>query len=184
MLHIEETKLPGSYLIKPEPLCDNRGTFARVFCKNLLAEIGLRKEIVQINHSLTVQKGAVRGMHYQCPPMAEIKLVKCIQGAVYDVIIDLRKDSPTFMRWHGEKLSAENMHMIYVPEGFAHGFQVMEQKSELIYLHSEFYRPEYEGAVRHDDPKVDIRWPLEISEISERDRTHPYLTDYFRGLEV
>ena len=178
------TELPllGSYIIEPEPYKDNRGLFARVFCKEELKAIGHTKDIVQINHSLTRQKGALRGMHFQYPPKAEIKIVKCLCGAVFDVIIDLRRDSLTFLKWYGEILSAENMKMMYIPEGFAHGFQTLKENCELLYLHTEFYSPEYEGGVRYNDPLIDISWPLEVRDVSERDKRHPLLGENFEGI--
>jgi len=140
--------------------------------------------LVQINHSLSRKIGATRGMHFQYPPRAEIKLVKCIKGAVYDVIVDIRKGSPSFLKWHGIELSETNMKMIYIPEGFAHGFQVLRADSELIYLHTEFYAPDYEGALRYDDPLLNIQWPLQVTDISEKDKKHPLLDSNFEGLEL
>src|SRR6478752_4125211 len=131
-----ETSLKGSYTIDLNLFKDERGWFARTYCKNEFETIGHAKEWVQLNHSFTKQKGAIRGMHYQLPPFSEIKMVRCIAGAVYDVIIDLRKDSETFLKWFGVELSAENKKMIYIPEGFAHGFQALTNDCELIYHHS------------------------------------------------
>jgi len=181
-MKITPLSLEDSYLIVPDPFEDNRGQFTRIFCKKEISATGLKKEIVQINHSLTVQKGSVRGMHFQYAPMAEIKMVKCISGAAFDVIIDLRKGSPTFLQWHGEILSEKNMKMIYIPEGFAHGFQTMEQNCKLLYFHTEFYNPEFEGSVRYNDPLINISWPLEVTDISEKDTNHPLLADDFSGL--
>ena len=174
-MNIKQTPLKDAFIIEPEPFRDDRGLFARVFCKQELRDILRGKNIVQVNHSMTRQKGAIRGMHFQRPPRAEVKMVKCLSGSVFDVMIDLRSDSSTFLNWHGEKLSAENMKMMYIPEGFAHGFQTLEQNSELLYLHTEFYNPEYEGGVHYNDPKVGISWPLEVTDVSERDRNHPLL---------
>lgn len=181
-MKIEQTPLQDAFIIKLEPFMDDRGLFARVFCKQELQSILHGKNIVQINHSLTIPKGALRGMHFQYPPKAEIKIVKCMRGSVYDVIIDLRRNSPTLLQWHGETLSAENMKMMYVPEGFAHGFQALEENTELLYLHTEFYSPENEGAVRYDDPLINIQWPMEITDISEKDRNHPLLSQDFEGI--
>jgi len=177
-------KLPleGAFVIEPEPFADDRGVFARVFCKQELQNILNGKNIVQINHSLTKQKGAIRGMHFQRPPKAEIKMVKCLRGSVFDVMIDLRQGSSTFLKWHGEVLSAENMKMMYVPEGFAHGFQTLEENSELLYFHTEFYSPEHEGRVRYNDPMINISWPLEITDVSERDQNHQLLSRDFKGI--
>ena len=182
-MKVIETLLKNAFVLKPEPLEDSRGKFSRIFCRQELPQIGRDKSIVQINQSLTRKKGAIRGMHFQRPPMAEIKMVKCLRGSVFDVIIDLRKGSSTFLKWHGEILSAENMKMIYVSEGFAHGFQTLEEDSELLYFHTEFYSPEHEGGVRFDDPKVGIKWPLEVTDISEKDRSHPLLPSEFAGLD-
>jgi len=183
-MKIKPTLLQDAVIIELEPFKDDRGLFARVFCQNELRNILRNKNIVQINQSLTRQKGAIRGMHFQRPPKAEIKMVKCLCGSVFDVIIDLRKDSPTFLKWHGEKLSAENMKMMYIPEGFAHGFQTLEQNSELLYMHTEFYSPEYESGIKYDDPSLNISWPIEVTDISLRDQNHPLLSSEFKGIKV
>jgi len=177
-----KTKLQGLYLIEPEPFEDDRGKFSRIYCQNQLKQIGHTKEIVQINHSLTIPKGAIRGMHFQYPPMTEIKIVKCIKGSIFDVAVDLRKNSKTFLKWHGEILSAENVKMFYIPEGFAHGFQTLELNSELLYFHTNFYSPSYEGGIRYDDPMVGIKWPLDIADISSRDNNFNFINDDFKGL--
>lgn len=181
-MKIAAMPLKGAFIIEPEPFEDTRGRFSRIFCKKEFQAIGLEKDIAQVNHSVTVQKGAIRGMHFQRPPMAEIKMVKCLRGSVFDVIIDLRKGSSTFLKWHGEILSAENMKMMYVSEGFAHGFQTLEEDSELLYFHTEFYSSEHEGGVRFDDPLINIQWPMEITDISEKDRNHPLLSQDFEGI--
>jgi len=131
-----EITLKDAYVIEPEPFQDGRGMFVRIFCKNELSAINHSKEIVQANHSINMKRGAVRGMHFQKPPKAEIKFVKCIKGSVYDVIIDLRRNSPTFLKWHGEDLTEKNMLMLYIPGGFAHGFQTIDPESELLYFHT------------------------------------------------
>lgn len=174
-MRINKLPLEGAFVIEPEPFTDNRGIFARIFCRQELRNILHDKNIVQINHSLTRQKGALRGMHFQYPPKAEIKMVKCLRGSVFDVIIDLREGSPTLLKWHGEVLSAENTKMMYVPEGFAHGFQTLEKNSEIVYLVTQFYSPEHEGGVRYDDPAIGISWPLKATDVSEKDRNHPLL---------
>ena len=181
-MRINKLPLERAFVIEPEPFTDDRGIFARVFCQRELQNMPHGKNIVQINHSMTRQKGAIRGMHFQQPPRAEIKMVKCLRGSVFDVMIDLRSDSSTFLKWHGEKLSAENMKMLYIPEGFAHGFQTLEQNSELLYLHTEFYSPEYEGSIRYDDPSLNILWPIEVTDISLRDQSHPLLSSEFKGI--
>jgi dTDP-4-dehydrorhamnose 3,5-epimerase len=181
-MRFTETKLQGSYEIALEPRADSRGWFARFYCKDEFKKIGHTEEWVQLNHSFTQAKGALRGMHFQKKPYSEIKMVRCISGSIYDVIVDLRKDSPTFLQWYGTELSAENKKMLYIPEGFAHGFQALTSNCELIYHHSEYYTPQAEAGIRYDDPLVGIRWPLGISEISERDLSHPFLNDHFKGL--
>ena len=175
--------LDGAYLVEPEPFADRRGMFSRVFCSEEFARIGHAKEFVPVNHSRTVRRGAVRGMHYQRPPCAEVKLVKCIKGAVFDVLVDLRASSSTFLAWHGEVLSAENMKAMYVPEGVAHGFQVLEQDSELLYFHTASYSPAHEGTVSFDDPAVSIRWPQEVTELSDKDRAASHLAPDWEGIE-
>lgn len=177
-----ETILKGSYVIDLEPRGDSRGWFARTYCKNEFAAIGHDKEWVQLNHSFSSQKGTLRGMHYQLPPHAEIKMVRCIAGAIYDVIVDLRKDSDTFLKWFGVELSAENKKMIYIPEGFAHGFQTLTDNAELIYHHSEFYTPSAEAGLLYNDNAIGIEWPLPVAEISERDTKHPVIDQTFKGL--
>ena len=175
------TILNGSFTIQLDPINDERGWFARYFCKKEFSTIGHNKEWVQMNHSFSLKKGTLRGMHFQKPPYSEIKLVRCIQGSVFDVIIDLRKDSPTFLKWFGAELSAENKLMMYIPEGFAHGFQTLEDNSGLLYMHTAYYSPEAEDGLRYNDPQVNISWPLEISEISMRDTNHDIL-EKFNGL--
>lgn len=177
-----ETSLKGSYIIDLEPLADERGWFARTYCKNEFNAIGHTKEWVQLNHSFTRQKGTIRGMHYQLPPFSEIKLVRCIAGAVYDVIIDVRKGSPTFLNYFGAELSATNKKMIYIPEGFAHGFQALTDDCELIYHHSQFYAPGVETGIKYDEPTINIEWPLPVQIISARDNSHPLIDVNFKGL--
>jgi len=176
------TFLTGSFIIEPNVLMDERGWFARFYCKNDFKEIGHDKEWVQLNHSATNKKGAIRGMHFQKEPFREIKMVKCIAGAVYDVIIDLRRDSSTFLKWFGAELSAKNKKMFYIPEGFAHGFQCLEDNCELIYHHSEFYTPAAEAGIKYDDPMIQIDWPQAITVLSPRDESHPYLDENFKGI--
>ena len=183
-MKINKLSLKNAYVLEPEPFSDHRGKFVRIYCYKELQHIGHSKPIVQINHSLSRQKGAVRGMHFQYPQKAETKIIKCVCGSVFDVIIDLRRGSSTFLQWHGEVLSAENMKMMYVPEGLAHGFQVLEENTELLYLHTEFYSPEHEGGVRYDDPVINISWPLEVADISEKDRSHPLLSKDFEGIAL
>jgi len=182
-MRINKLPLEDAFVIEPELVTDNRGIFARVFCQRELQSILHGKNIVQVNHSMTRQKGAIRGMHFQYPPRAEIKIVKCLCGSVFDVVIDLRQGSSTFLKWHGEILSVDNMKMMSIPEGFAHGFQTVEGNCELLYFHTEFYSHEHEGGVRYDDPKIGIKWPLEVTDVSERDEKHPLLGEDFSGIE-
>ena len=177
-----ETALEGAYIIDLEPFSDDRGLFARTFCKREFAAIGHHKEFVQFNHSHSNQKGTLRGLHYQRPPHAEIKLIRCIRGSVFDVIVDLRHQSPTFLQHVGVELSEQNLRMIYVPEGFAHGFQTLQDHCELIYHHTAFYTPDSDGGIRYNDPKIRISWPLGLSTISDKDKNLPLLSDDFAGM--
>ena len=183
-MQVIQTSLNNAFVIKPEAFNDKRGIFTRIFCEKELQKILDGKKIVQINHSLTKRKGTLRGMHFQHPPKAEIKLVRCLRGRVFDVLVDLRKYSTTFLKWYGTILSRENMKMINIPVGFAHGFQTLEQNCEMLYLHTEFYSPLHEGGIRYDDLAIGIKWPLEITEVSEKDRNYPLLTPEFSGIVV
>jgi dTDP-4-dehydrorhamnose 3,5-epimerase len=168
-----ETKLKGAYIIELKKIGDERGFFARAFCKNEYAEFNLPNDIVQINNSLSKDKGTLRGMHYQLAPKGEDKVVRCIKGSLYDVIIDIRPESETFGEWFGIELSAENRKMLFVPKGFAHGFITLEDDTEAFYLVTEYYAPEAERAIRWNDPKFGIEWPIEPTIISEKDLNHP-----------
>jgi dTDP-4-dehydrorhamnose 3,5-epimerase len=161
---------------------DDRGYLSRLYCADEFALTGLAS-IAQINHTLTRKKGAVRGLHYQLQPFAECKLVSCLRGEVFDVAVDLRQGSPTFLKWHAEVLSADNRCSLLIPEGCAHGFQALTDDCELAYLHSAAFAPDAERALNAADPRLAIAWPLAISEWSERDRSHPLLTADFRGIE-
>lgn len=156
----------------------------RLFCSRELGAIGLAKPIDQINHSITRGKGSVRGLHFQYPPHAETKIVSCLRGKVFDVAVDLRAGSPTFLRWHGVELSPEGCNAFFIPEGFAHGFQALEDDSELLYLHTEAYDQAAEGALNAEDPKLGISWPLAVTGLSDRDRAHPHLDAAFRGVRL
>lgn len=181
---VQETAVAGAVTVTSTPFCDHRGRFARLFDLNLLRSIHADRPIFQVNHSLTRQVGAVRGMHFQKAPHLEAKWVRCLSGRVFDVAVDLRRGSPTFLRHAAVELSAEAENMFFIPEGCAHGFQVIEPDSELIYLHTAAYSRETEGGVRWNDPLLSIDWPLEPTDISERDRSHPLLTEKFKGLVV
>src|SRR5690348_11826914 len=182
-MNFESTMLTGSYVIDIFPIEDNRGWFARILDKKEFEKIGHRKEWVQMNHSFTKEAGTVRGMHFQPPPFSEIKLIQCIAGKIFDVIVDLRKNSETFLNWFGVELSAENKKMIYIPEGFAHGFQTLTDDCQLIYHHTAFYKPGIEGGIKYNDTMIGITWPLSPKNISERDNNHPPLDNNFTGLK-
>ncbi len=168
-----ETPIPGAYLIDLEKRGDDRGFFARVFCRNEFAGQGLETEFVQINNSLSGDRGTLRGMHYQLGPAAEVKVVRCVKGALWDAILDLREGSASFGRSFGAELTAENRRMMYVPRGFAHGFLTLTGDCEAFYLVSAFYAPEAERGVRWNDPKFAIQWPSPPIVISEKDLDRP-----------
>jgi dTDP-4-dehydrorhamnose 3,5-epimerase len=174
-MRFEATKLAGAYLIAPELKEDERGFFARTFCQREFAEHGLSPKVAQCNLSFNAKAGTLRGMHYQAPPMEETKLVRCTRGAVYDVIVDLRADSPTYLQHVGFELTEHNRLALYVPEGVAHGYQTLTDGAEVAYQVSEMYTPECERGVRHDDPSLCIRWPLPVTVISEKDASWPAL---------
>ena len=168
-----ESPLAGACVIELEPRNDERGFFARAFCQHELAAHGLESSIAQANMSYNFKKGTLRGMHYQVPPHAEVKLVRCIAGAIWDVIVDLRPGSPTYKRWWGVELSAQNRKMLYVPRGFAHGYQSLADHSEVLYLVTEFYTPNAERGLRWNDPAFGIDWPLPDPILSPKDAVHP-----------
>ena len=178
----QKTEFPGVFILDNDIFQDNRGSFTRLFCRNELSEIIGSRQIVQVNRSITPEKGNVRGMHFQLPPHAEMKLVRCTQGKIFDVIVDLRAGSPTFLKWLGTDLSKENDRLLVVPEGFAHGFQVLEPNSELMYLVTSFYNPSAERGIRFDDPRINICWPLPPTGLSGKDMTHPYIDPDYSGM--
>lgn len=167
------TKLKDVHIIDLDKRQDERGFFARAWCYQELADRGLDSNLVQCSISFNHQKGTLRGMHLQLPPYAETKIVRCIQGAIYDVCIDLRSNSETYLDWVGVELSAENRKALYIPKGFAHGFQTLADNSEIFYQISDFYAPESARGLRWNDPKFNINWPLQISTISDKDRQYP-----------
>jgi dTDP-4-dehydrorhamnose 3,5-epimerase len=172
-----ETRLAGAYIIKPERLEDERGFFARTWCVREFAEHGLNTRLVQCNITFNYKKGTLRGMHYQAAPHEETKLVRCTMGRIYDVIVDIRPDSSTYLQWVGVELSAENRRMLYIPEVFAHGFQTLDDDSEVFYHMSEFYHPECAHGIRWDDPAVGIKWPaVDNRIISSKDQSYEDLT--------
>lgn len=176
--------LAGLALIGRQRVEDRRGSFSRFFCADELAAAGFSKPVAQINHTLTRARGAVRGMHFQHPPHAEDKLVSCLKGEVFDVAVDLRAGSPTFLQWHGEVLSAANMRSLLLPRGFAHGFQTLTDDCELVYLHSHPYAALAEGGLNPRDPTLAIAWPLPPTEMSDRDSGQAFVTAEFNGIRI
>jgi dTDP-4-dehydrorhamnose 3,5-epimerase len=168
-----ETTLKEAFLIEPERREDERGFFARTWCQREFESHGLHKKWVQCNISFNKKKGTLRGMHYQVPPYEEAKLVRCTRGAIFDVIIDLRLQSPSFKQWVALELTADNRRMLYIPEGFAHGFQTLTDETEIFYQMSQFYAPAHANGVRWDDPVFNITWPADERTISEQDRSYP-----------
>lgn len=180
------TQLPmaGLMLVSRQRLGDERGFLSRMFCSETLAGAGWQKPISQINITHTSTRGSIRGLHYQIPPYAEMKLVSCIRGEVMDVAVDLRANSPTFLQWHAQTLSADNGNALLIPEGFAHGFQTMTDDVEMLYFHSMPYTPAAEAGLRFDDPLIEIVWPLQVTEMSVRDQTHGLLSPSYKGIEA
>jgi len=183
-MNIIPTKLAGVVVIETTKFVDPRGAFARLYCDSELAQVIGQRRISQINISLTHQIGALRGLHFQHEPHAEMKLVRCLQGRVWDVVVDLREGSPTFLQWHAEELSQANARMLVIPEGCAHGFQVLEENSEMLYLHTGFYTPSADGRVRYNDPLIQIEWPLPVTEISIPDRDQASLPSKYSGVPL
>lgn len=176
------TTIKGVHLIKREPNKDTRGSFARIYCNKELKKINIKKTICQVNYSETILKGTVRGMHFQLNPYKEEKIVTCLRGSIFDVVVDLRYNSPTFLQWHAEILSSENNNSLAIPEGCAHGFQTLEDDCKLIYLHTEIYNPDFEGSINAMDPMVGINWPMPVSEISNKDANHPFIDELYLGV--
>jgi dTDP-4-dehydrorhamnose 3,5-epimerase len=181
---IIETPIAGVRGVERKPRGDHRGFLSRLFCSEELASAGWVKPVAQINHTFTATKGTIRGLHYQRFPKAEMKLVTCIKGAIFDVAVDLREGSPTLLAYHGQVLSAENNLALLIPEGCAHGFQALTGDVELIYLHSQPYAAEAEGGFSPLDPRIAIEWPLPVAAMSERDAGHPAVTSDFKGLKL
>lgn len=183
-LQIASTPLGGLFAVQRQPRVDERGAFARVFCQDELAAAGWTRPIAQINHTVTLARGTVRGLHYQRPPHAEMKLVSCLRGEVWDVAVDLRAGSPTFLRWHAERLSADNGRALLIPEGFAHGFQALSDQVELLYCHSAPYVAQAEAGVHPHEARLAIAWPLPIAGLSARDAEHAPLDPDFEGVRL
>jgi dTDP-4-dehydrorhamnose 3,5-epimerase len=184
MSRFKITNLPlyGLKCIDRKHIGDQRGSLSRLFCADELAAAGWTKPIAQINHTFTARQGTVRGMHYQNPPHAEMKLVSCIRGEVWDVVVDLREGSSTFLGWHAERISAEKGRALLIPEGFAHGFQALTDNVELIYCHSEGYVAQEESGLNPKDPELGIKWPIAMAELSVRDAGRAWITKDFKGI--
>lgn len=181
-LTITELSLAGLKLVERLSLGDSRGFLSRLFCAEELVSAGWQKSVVQINHTLTAKRGTVRGMHYQLPPHAEMKLVSCLRGRVWDVAVDLRESSETLLHWHAEELSADNLRALLIPEGFAHGFQALTDDVELLYCHSAAFHEEAQGGLNPRDLNLAIEWPIEITRISDVDAHQPMIDRGFAGL--
>lgn len=171
-----KTNIKGVYVITLELRKDNRGSFTRNFCKKEFAEIGININIVQINRSLTKEKGTIRGLHYQRYPKSEDKIVQCLKGSIFDVAVDLRKNSPTYGKWVGETLSEDNNKMLLIPKGFAHGFQALDNNVVVQYFVSQYYSPDYEKGLRWNDPRLNIQWPIKDIELSDKDKQWPFMS--------
>lgn len=183
-MKFSSTSIAGVAVVETKPFTDQRGAFARLFCADELEPLLGPRKILQINYSRTSAAGAVRGMHLQKAPQAEMKFVRCLRGRIWDVAVDLRAGSPSFLHWHAEELDAGSMRMLAIPEGCAHGFQALEPDTELLYLHTAFYTPAVEAGIRFDDPRIGIRWPLPVTDLSTRDQQHPLLADNFAGIAL
>jgi dTDP-4-dehydrorhamnose 3,5-epimerase len=179
-----QSSIEGLHIIQRNPLIDSRGFFERLYCTNELESIINNRKIVQINHSFTKKSGSVRGLHYQIPPYSEMKIITCLRGKVFDVAVDLRKNSPTFLKWHSEILSEDNFKTIIIPEGFAHGFQTLTDDSELLYFHTTKYTPKSGAGINALDSKIQVKWPLQISNRSLRDENLPFITSEYTGIQL
>ncbi len=180
-MNFNSTLLADVYLIDVNPFQDERGFFMRTFCKDEFQQIGHTKEFVQFNHSINPKKGTLRGMHFQVSPYGEVKLIRCIAGSVFDVVVDIRQHSSTYLQWFGAELSSDNRRMMYVPEGCAHGFLTLSDSAELLYHHTSYYNPMADRGVRYNDPTFHIEWPISIEVVSEKDMNYPLIDDTFEG---
>jgi dTDP-4-dehydrorhamnose 3,5-epimerase len=183
-MKILDTPVADVKVVQSLPHRDARGAIVRLFCAEELQPLLGHRQIVQINQTRTTHVGAVRGLHFQRPPHAEMKMVRCLRGRVWDVAVDLRAGSPTFLRWHAQQLAEDDAQMVVIPEGFAHGLQALEPDSELLYLHTAFYHKPSEGGLRHDDPRLAIAWPLPPQDLLPRDLARPLLDADFTGIAV
>jgi dTDP-4-dehydrorhamnose 3,5-epimerase len=182
-MKFQETVLDGVFVIDFLKNEDNRGSFTRTFCKKEFATIGFSKEFVQINHSFNTTKGTLRGLHFQKMPFTESKLIRCIHGKVFDIVVDIRENSRTFLKYFGVELSLEKMNAIFIPEGFAHGYQTLEDNSALIYHHSQFYAPEFDGGIRFNDPILNINWPMPAINLSDKDKNYSFIDNNFKPIK-
>jgi len=180
-LKFNKLPLKGAFFIETKDIIDERGSFSRIYCLDEFKKVGLGN-IVQTNISYTENKGTIRGLHFQYPPHMEDKIIVCLKGEIFDVIVDIRKNSASFLKWHGQKLKRKEM--IFIPKGFAHGFQTLSYNVELLYFHTEKYSINCEGAISYKDPKISIKWKIPINNLSEKDKNIEYLNDNFRGVEV
>ena len=181
---IQPAPISGLYILKRKPIADSRGFFSRFFCANEYQAAGLTKSIVQINHTYTKKKGTVRGLHFQLPPCTETKIVSCLHGEIFDVAVDIRKDSSTFLQWYGATLSADNKKSFLIPDGFAHGFQTLIENTEVLYLVTECYHPDKENALNAQDPRIGIQWPEKICDRSEKDKAVPFIDANYSGIKL
>lgn len=176
------TPIDGLRVLQHKPIGDSRGYLERLFCMDELKGLLAGRRIEQVNHTLTASRGTVRGLHFQHEPHAETKFVHCLHGEIFDVAVDLRRGSPTFLHWHAELLSAENHRALVIPEGFAHGFQTLSEDCEMLYFHTAAWQQEAEGGLHPQDPRISIEWPLPVAGLSPRDAAHPYLDANFDGV--
>ena len=183
-LSLQATPLAGLTIVHTTPVVDTRGRFERLFCEHELGSVRPHLHFTQINLSTTLRSGAMRGLHFQRPPFAEAKLIRCLSGRIFDVAVDLRIGSPTWLHWHAIELDAESARQIFIPEGFAHGFQALSENAQLLYMHTARWNRESEGTLRHDDPMLDITWPLPATEISTRDSSAAWIDERFVGIEA
>jgi len=183
-MKFESLEIAGAYIIHLNPFQDYRGLFERLFCSEELAEIGLNETVTQVNFSHSIEKHTLRGLHFQYPPFAETKIIRCIEGAFFDVIVDIRKDSPTFLEYYSIELTPDVHQMLFIPKGCAHGFQTLKNDSKMIYFHSEKYTPESEDGLYYADPMLKIDWPHDPTEISEKDKNRTLINHNFKGIEL
>lgn len=183
-MNFESTDIKDIKIITFKRLIDERGAFKRIYCVNEFLNIGFKKEIMQINHTFTNIKGTFRGFHFQKPPYTETKIITCLKGKIYDIAVDLRKNSPTFFKWMAVELTEQNNKMIYIPDGFAHGFQTLEDNTELLYFHTQIYKPEYEDAINFMDTALNLSLPYKVTEISEKDKNIPFKESIFDGIDI